>query len=173
MGLLARSNHRRRRPQNRVHRNRWIKVSEALDPFRFAVVAGRDPKRGAASGKIIETSPTSIFDLYWALRDRCKPVSRFDLVAFEPGDLWSAELIYLGGARSTTRHLAVPRTCRRHLRQHRPYGPITRHAAAWAAVPAVFAEIRVQLVSGAIVAQQNVANASHAIITPDGARKTW
>ncbi|KAI9168072.1 FAD-dependent monooxygenase CTB5 [Paramyrothecium foliicola] len=96
--------------------NRWINVSEALDPLKLAVVGGRSAnvevgglilgggisffsgQKGwacdnvrnfevvTASGKVVNASPTVNKDLYWALRG---------------GDVWSNSVIFPGVANAT------------------------------------------------------------------------
>ncbi|CAF3575257.1 unnamed protein product [Fusarium graminearum] len=115
--------------------NRWINVSETLDPFKLAVVGGRVANVGVgglilgggisyfsgskgwacdnvrnyevvvASGEIVNASPDTNADLYWALRggggSNFGIVTRFDLAAFEQGDLWSKSLIHPGALNTT------------------------------------------------------------------------
>ncbi|KAK3370604.1 hypothetical protein B0H63DRAFT_318573 [Podospora didyma] len=110
--------------------NRWINISETLDPLGLAVVGGREPNIGVgglalggglsyfsgirgmacdnvrnyevvlASGEVVNVSPTTNPDLYWALRggsgSNFGVVTRFDLASFEQGDLWSSSVIYPG-----------------------------------------------------------------------------
>ncbi|KAM0439328.1 hypothetical protein ACHAQK_006437 [Fusarium lateritium] len=115
--------------------NKWINVSEILDPMKLAVVAGRVADVGAsglilgggisyfsgqkgwacdnvrnfevvvASGDIVNASPKTNKDLYWALRggggSNLGIVTRFDLVSFEQGDLWTNSLIFPGAMNKT------------------------------------------------------------------------
>ncbi|CEI39927.1 hypothetical protein FVEN_g2195 [Fusarium venenatum] len=115
--------------------NRWINVSEALDPLKLAVVGGRVANVGVgglilgggisyfsgskgwacdnvrnyevviASGDIVNASPDTNTDLYWALRggggSNFGIVTRFDLASFEQGDLWSTSLIHPGALNTT------------------------------------------------------------------------
>lgn len=115
--------------------NRWIDVSEILDPLKLAVVGGRVANVGVgglilgggisyfsgskgwacdnvrnyevivASGDIVNASPETNADLYWALRggggSNFGIVTRFDLASFEQGDLWSTSLIHPGSLNTT------------------------------------------------------------------------
>ncbi|KAK4185160.1 hypothetical protein QBC35DRAFT_439900 [Podospora australis] len=115
--------------------NRWVQVSEVLDPLGLAVVGGRastvgvsglilgggisyfSGRRGWAcdnvrnfevvtvTGAIVNASPDSNQDLYWALRggggSNFGIVTRFDLVSFEQGDLWASSLVYPGAMNQT------------------------------------------------------------------------
>ncbi|KAM0281086.1 hypothetical protein ACHAPQ_011531 [Fusarium lateritium] len=115
--------------------NKWINVSEILDPMKLAVVAGRVADVGAsglilgggisyfsgqkgwacdnvrnfevvvASGDIVNASPKTNKDLYWALRggggSNLGIVTRFDLISFEQGDLWTNSLIFPGAMNKT------------------------------------------------------------------------
>ncbi|KAF9773130.1 hypothetical protein IL306_009104, partial [Fusarium sp. DS 682] len=115
--------------------NRWANVSEKLDPLRLAVVGGRTADVGVgglilgggisyfsglegwacdnvrnfevvvASGDIVNASPETNADLYWALRggggSNLGIVTRFDLASFEQGDLWSNSLIFPGALNAT------------------------------------------------------------------------
>ncbi|KAK5989507.1 FAD-dependent monooxygenase prx3 [Cladobotryum mycophilum] len=115
--------------------NRWINVSQALDPLKLAVVAGRVSDVGVgglilgggisyfsgsrgwacdnvrnfevvlASGQVVNASPTQNTDLFWGLRGGAGAnfgiVTRFDLVAFPQGDLWSQSIIFPGAANKT------------------------------------------------------------------------
>ncbi|KAK3328209.1 hypothetical protein B0T19DRAFT_184856 [Cercophora scortea] len=115
--------------------NRWINVSQALDPLGLAVVAGRvadvgvggvilgggisyfSGSRGWAcdnvrnyevvlsSGQVVNASPTTNRDLYWALRGGAGTnfgvVTRFDLASFDQGDMWSNSLIFPGALNTT------------------------------------------------------------------------
>jgi FAD/FMN-containing dehydrogenase len=52
-----------------------------------------------ANGDIVNASPHSHTDLYWALRgggNNFGVVTRFDLMTFPQGDLWGGSNIYLG-----------------------------------------------------------------------------
>ncbi|EKD17403.1 uncharacterized protein L3040_002902 [Drepanopeziza brunnea f. sp. 'multigermtubi'] len=103
--------------------NRWINVTQAVEPHGIAVVGGRSPlvgvsgfllggglsfllgKRGLGcdnirnfqvalvSGEIVDANPSQNPDLYWALRggggSSFGIVTRFDLEAYEQGDIWS------------------------------------------------------------------------------------
>ncbi|KAH6641220.1 hypothetical protein F5144DRAFT_125440 [Chaetomium tenue] len=116
--------------------NRWINVSEVLDPLGLAVVAGRSSTVGVsglalgggisyfsggrgwacdnvrryevvlASGEVVEASVEENADLYWALRggggSSFGVVTRFDLVAFEQGELWASSRVYPGAATNRT-----------------------------------------------------------------------
>jgi FAD/FMN-containing dehydrogenase len=59
-----------------------------------------------SSGKIVNANPTSNADLYWALRgsggSNWGIVTRFDLVSFEQGDLWTRSVIYDGMSANRT-----------------------------------------------------------------------
>jgi FAD/FMN-containing dehydrogenase len=115
--------------------NRWRDVSEILDPLKLAVVGGRVASVGVgglilgggisyfsgskgwacdnvrnyeivvASGDIVNASPETNTDLYWALRggggSNFGIVTRFDLASFEQGDLWSTSLIHPGALNAT------------------------------------------------------------------------
>ncbi|PNP86344.1 hypothetical protein FNYG_00297 [Fusarium nygamai] len=115
--------------------NRWGNVSEKLDPLGLAVVGGRAADVGVsglilgggisyfsgkhgwacdnvrnyevvvASGDIVNASPETNSDLYWALRggggSNLGIVTRFDLASFEQGDLWSNSLIFPGTLNAT------------------------------------------------------------------------
>jgi hypothetical protein len=115
--------------------NRWINVSEALDPLGLAVVGGRSATVGVsgltlgggisyfsgtrgwacdnvrnyeivlASGEIVNASPVTNRDLFWALRGgggtNFGIVTRFDLAAHEQGDLWASSLIWPGSVNTT------------------------------------------------------------------------
>jgi hypothetical protein len=110
--------------------NRWLNVTEKLDPLRLAVVGGRDQNVGVsglllgggisffsgiygwacdnvrryevvlASGNVVYASPNENRDLYWALRGggglNYGIVTRFDLAAFDQGDLWLHMLSFPG-----------------------------------------------------------------------------
>jgi hypothetical protein len=82
-----------------------------------------------ANGNIVNVSPTSYSDLYWALRGGTGVnfgiVSRFDLFTFEQGDLWGGSRFYpmavnasLADAfynSSTTHHRMILLICILHL----------------------------------------------------------
>ncbi|EAQ86294.1 hypothetical protein CHGG_07547 [Chaetomium globosum CBS 148.51] len=59
-----------------------------------------------ASGEVVEASAGVNGDLYWALRggggSNFGVVTRFDLVAFEQGDLWASSRVYPGAATNRT-----------------------------------------------------------------------
>ncbi|KAJ0363036.1 hypothetical protein COL26b_013142 [Colletotrichum chrysophilum] len=108
--------------------NRWANISETLDPLGLAVVGGRVSDVGVsglilgggisyfsgrygwacdnvrnfevvlASGEVVNASPQSNQDLFWALRggggSNFGIVTRFDLVAFEQGDVWLYTALY-------------------------------------------------------------------------------
>ncbi|TDZ48447.1 Bifunctional solanapyrone synthase [Colletotrichum trifolii] len=108
--------------------NRWINISEALDPLGIAVVGGRVSDVGVsglilgggisffsgrygwacdnvrnfevvlASGDVVNASPESNTDLFWALRggggSNFGIVTRFDIVAFKQGDVWLYNPLY-------------------------------------------------------------------------------
>ena len=115
--------------------SRWIAVSEVLDALGLAAVGGRTSTVGVSgltlgggisyfsgtygwacdnvrnfevvtsSGAIINASPTTNTDLYWALRggggSNFGVVTRFDLVTFDQGNLWASSRIYPGAANTT------------------------------------------------------------------------
>ncbi|KAK1992696.1 FAD binding domain-containing protein [Colletotrichum falcatum] len=108
--------------------NRWVNISETLDPLGLAVVGGRVSDVGVsglilgggisyfsgrygwacdnvrsfevvlASGEIVNASPESNKNLFWALRggggSNFGVVTRFDLMAFEQGDVWLYNALY-------------------------------------------------------------------------------
>lgn len=108
----------------------WYDVYSRLDPLGVSVVGGREAGVGVsgltlgggisyfsgrfgwacdnvrqyevvlASGKIVEASPTTNPDLYWALRGGAGSnygiVTRFDLAAFEQGLLWGGSTFHSG-----------------------------------------------------------------------------
>lgn len=108
--------------------NSWYDVYRQLDPKGVSVVGGREAGVGVggltlgggisyfsgrygwacdnvrnyevvlADGSIVNASPTSHPDLYWALRGGSGTnfgiVSRFDLASFEQGNLWGGTRIY-------------------------------------------------------------------------------
>lgn len=115
--------------------NRWINVSEVLDPLKLAVVGGRVADVGVSglilgggisyfsglkgwacdnvrnfqvvtsSGDIVNASPKTNPDLYWALRggggSNFGIVTRFDLASFDQSDLWTSSLIFPGALNTT------------------------------------------------------------------------
>ncbi|KAK3326001.1 hypothetical protein B0H66DRAFT_637348 [Apodospora peruviana] len=115
--------------------NRWINVSTALDEAGLAVVGGRVADVGVgglilgggisyfsgargwacdnvrnyevvlSSGKVVNASPSTNPDLYWALRGGAGTnfgiVTRFDLVSFEQGPLWYRSQIFPGALNAT------------------------------------------------------------------------
>jgi hypothetical protein len=108
--------------------NRWIDVAHYLGPYQLAVVGGRVGDVGVSgltlgggiswfsgqygwacdnvrnyevvlpSGKVVNASPASYSDLYWALRGGGGPnfgiVTRFDLAIIQQGDIWYQEALY-------------------------------------------------------------------------------
>ncbi|KAE9373188.1 FAD-binding domain-containing protein [Stipitochalara longipes BDJ] len=108
--------------------NVWSGVYEVLDPLGVSVVGGREAGVGVggltlgggisyfsgrygwacdnvvnyevvlANGSIVNISPTSLPDLYWALRggggSNFGIVSAFDLMTFEQGPLWGGSKLY-------------------------------------------------------------------------------
>ncbi|KAH6705324.1 FAD binding domain protein [Leptodontidium sp. MPI-SDFR-AT-0119] len=108
--------------------NNWYDVYQVLDPLGVSVVGGREAGVGTgglilgggisyfagrfgwacdnvrnyevilADGRIVNASPTSYPDLYWALRGGSGVnfglVSRFDLATFEQGLLWAGSRFY-------------------------------------------------------------------------------
>lgn len=114
---------------------RWIEVMDKLDPMKLAVVGGRaadvgvsglilggglsyfSEKYGMAcdnvlnfevvlsSGKVVNASPTSNSDLYWALRggggSNFGVVTRFDIVTFDQGEIWASDMVFPGQLNQT------------------------------------------------------------------------
>ncbi len=106
----------------------WYDVYQKLDPLGISVVGGREAGVGVggltlgggisyfsgrygwacdnvqnyevvlASGQIVNASPTSNSDLYWALHGGAGTnfgvVTRFDLTSFEQGNLWGGSVYY-------------------------------------------------------------------------------
>ncbi|TDZ37402.1 FAD-dependent monooxygenase yanF [Colletotrichum spinosum] len=118
---LARLNEIKLSPDNQTVSvgpvNRWIDIPEALDPLGLAVrphprrrhllFSGRygwacDNVRNfevvLASGDVVNDSPNANADLFWALRggggSNFGIVTRFDIVAFEQGDVWLYNPLY-------------------------------------------------------------------------------
>ncbi|KAH7013817.1 hypothetical protein EDB80DRAFT_710946 [Ilyonectria destructans] len=207
--------------------NRWINVSEALDPLKLAVVAGRVADVGVgglilgggisyfsglkgwacdnvrnfevvvASGDIVNASPTVNADLYWALRggggSNFGIVTRFDLVSFEQGDLWTSSLIFPGALNTTLIPLfqdltvnGLPSDPAAHTYFVLTYQPsfggyIALTSFYHATIPSppestppVFAQF--QSVPAAIVNSTlvtNISTQSRVIDVPYGSRQTW
>ncbi|KAM0244934.1 hypothetical protein ACHAP5_005841 [Fusarium lateritium] len=169
--------------------NKWINVSEILDPMKLAVAAGRVADVGA-SGLILG-------DLYWALRggggSNLGIVTRFDLVSFEQGDLWTNSLIFPGAMNKTLIPLfqdltvnGLPTDPAAHtyfVLTHEPtlggYIALTSfyHAtlpSPAGSMPPVFEPF--QSVPGAVVNTTLIANIStqsKIIDVPYGSRQTW
>lgn len=207
--------------------NKWINVSEVLDPMKLAVVAGRVADVGVsglilgggisyfsgqkgwacdnvrnfevvvASGDIVNASPKTNADLYWALRggggSNLGIVTRFDLASFEQGDLWTNSLIFPGAMNSTLipmfQNLTVkglptdPAAHTYFVLTHEPtlggYIALTSfyHATIPSpakSIPPVFEPF--QSVPGAIVNTTlvvNISTQSKLIDVPYGSRQTW
>lgn len=206
--------------------NRWIQVAETLDPLGLAVVGGRVSDVGVsglilgggisyfsgshgwacdnvrnyeivlASGDIINASPTTNQDLYFALRggggSNFGIVTRFDLAAFPQGDLWASTVIYPGPLNTTVIPIftdltinALPEDPEAHTYFVMTYSPessgfITAVSMYHATPPALNTtpEVFVPLksVPGLLsdtVAIENVSTALRAINQPYGDRQTW
>ncbi|KAF4997429.1 hypothetical protein FGRMN_3793 [Fusarium graminum] len=207
--------------------NKWINVSEVLDAQGLAVVAGRAADVGVsglilgggisyfsgqrgwacdnvrnfevvvASGEIVNASPNTNTDLYWALRggggSNLGIVTRFDLVSFEQDDLWTNSLIFPGALNNTLiplfQNLTVeglptdPAAHTYFVMTHEPslggYIALTSlyHTTIPSpaeSMPAVFKPF--QSVPGAVVNTTLVANIStlsKLIDVPFGTRQTW
>jgi hypothetical protein len=149
-----------------------------------------------ASGAIVTASPTDNSDLYWALRggggSNFGIVTRFDVVAFEQGDLWMNELIFPAALNTTiypmlsdlTIH-GLPADPAAHTFVVMTYeatlggyiilaGQYHSTIPATNTTPEVFqpmAAVRPTLVQETVVA--NISTLSKAIDEPYGSRHTW
>ncbi|KAM0351084.1 hypothetical protein ACHAPU_002866 [Fusarium lateritium] len=207
--------------------NKWINVSEVLDAQGLAVVAGRVADVGVsglilgggisyfsgqkgwacdnvrnfevvvASGEIVDASPKTNADLYWALRggggSNLGIVTRFDLVSFEQDDLWTNSLVFPGALNSTLIPLfqnltveGLPTDPAAHTYFVLTYEPLLGGYVALTSLyhatipspadsmPPVFKPF--QSVPGAVVNTTLVANIStqsRLIDVPYGSRQTW
>jgi len=149
-----------------------------------------------ASGDVVDASPTTNSDLYWALRggggSNFGIVTRFDLAAFPQGKLWASTVVYPGALNTTMipvftdlTIVGLPEDPQAHTFYIMTYSPelggfvaaaMMYHATPPAAntTPEVFVPLKTLpgLLSDT-VAVENVSTTLREIQQPYGDRQTW